>query len=73
VIAEIVERADRVPLSVEEMTKAILEAGAERGREIAAAVPLTNRLMRHPRMRSPSSQGPLDGKDIIRSNNGRRL
>jgi hypothetical protein len=58
------------------MTKAILEAGAERGREIAAAVPLTdlgNRLMRHPRMRSPSSQGPLDGKDIIRSNNGRRL
>jgi class 3 adenylate cyclase len=32
VIAEIVERTDGVPLFVEEMTKAVLEAGAERGR-----------------------------------------
>ena len=39
VIAEIVERTDGVPLFVEEMTKAVLEAGAERGREIAASVP----------------------------------
>ena len=36
-IAEIVERTDGVPLFVEEMTKAVLEAGAERGREIAAS------------------------------------
>ena len=41
VIAEIVERTDGVPLFVEEMTKAVLEAGAERGREIAASVPAT--------------------------------
>jgi predicted ATPase len=39
VIAEIVERTDGVPLFVEEMTKAVLEAGAERGRETAASVP----------------------------------
>jgi predicted ATPase len=39
VIAEIVERTDGVPLFVEEMTKAVLEAGAERSREIAASVP----------------------------------
>ena len=38
-IAEIVERTDGVPLFVEEMTKAVLEAGAERGGEIAASVP----------------------------------
>jgi predicted ATPase len=41
VIAEIVERTDGVPLFVEEMTKAVLEAGAERGRGIAASVPST--------------------------------
>jgi class 3 adenylate cyclase/predicted ATPase len=39
VIAEIIERTDGVPLFVEEMTKAVLEAGAERGREIAASAP----------------------------------
>ena len=39
VIAEIVERTDGVPLFVEEMTKAVLEAGAERRRQIAASVP----------------------------------
>jgi predicted ATPase len=41
VIAEIVERTDGVPLFVEEMTRAVLEAGAERGREVAASVPST--------------------------------
>jgi predicted ATPase/class 3 adenylate cyclase len=41
VIAEIVERTDGVPLFVEEMTKAVLEAGAERGREIVASLPST--------------------------------
>jgi predicted ATPase len=41
VIAEIVERTDGVPLFVEEMTKAVLEAGAERRPEIAASVPAT--------------------------------
>jgi predicted ATPase len=41
VIVEIVERTDGVPLFVEEMTKAVLEAGTERGREIAASVPGT--------------------------------
>jgi predicted ATPase len=41
VIAEIAERTDGVPLFVEEMTKAVLETGAERGREIAASVPST--------------------------------
>ncbi|HEY2616909.1 MAG TPA: AAA family ATPase [Acetobacteraceae bacterium] len=39
VIAEIVERTDGVPLFVEEMTRAVLEAGAERGKEVAASVP----------------------------------
>jgi class 3 adenylate cyclase len=39
VIAEIVERTDGVPLFVEEMTKAVLEAGTERCRETAASVP----------------------------------
>jgi class 3 adenylate cyclase/predicted ATPase len=39
VIAEIVERTDGVPLFVEEMTRAVLEVGAECGREIAASVP----------------------------------
>jgi predicted ATPase len=39
VIAEIVERTDGVPLFVEEMTKAVLEAGIEHGREAAASVP----------------------------------
>jgi predicted ATPase/class 3 adenylate cyclase len=39
VIAEIVERTDGVPLFVEEMTKAVLEAGAERRGAIAASVP----------------------------------
>ena len=39
VIAEIVVRTDGVPLFVEEMTKAVLEAGAERSGEIAASVP----------------------------------
>jgi class 3 adenylate cyclase/predicted ATPase len=38
VIAEIVARTDGVPLFVEEMTKAVLEAG---GREVAASVPST--------------------------------
>ena len=37
VIAEIVERTDGVPLFLEEMTKAVLEAGAERGTEVAAS------------------------------------
>jgi predicted ATPase len=39
VIAEIVERTDGVPLFVEEMTKAVLEAGIERSSEAAASVP----------------------------------
>jgi predicted ATPase len=39
VIAEILERTDGVPLFVEEMTRAVLEAGAERGRETTASVP----------------------------------
>jgi len=38
-IAEIVDRTDGVPLFVEEMTKAVLEAGAERRRELAASAP----------------------------------
>jgi class 3 adenylate cyclase/predicted ATPase len=38
VIAEIVERTDGVPLFVEEMTKAVLEAGAERGRQVAVSM-----------------------------------
>jgi predicted ATPase len=40
VTAEISERTDRIPLFVEEMTKAVLEAGSEEdGRQTAAAVP----------------------------------
>ena len=39
-MAEIVERTDGIPLFVEEMTKAVLEAESEgQGRETAAAVP----------------------------------
>ena len=38
-IAEIVERTDGVPLFVEEMVKAMLESGAERGQEFAGSVP----------------------------------
>jgi class 3 adenylate cyclase/predicted ATPase len=41
VIVEIVERTDGVPLFVEEMTKAVLEAGVERGRETVASMPST--------------------------------
>jgi hypothetical protein len=37
---DIVERTDGVPLFVEEMTKAVLEAGSERARDAAASVPL---------------------------------
>jgi class 3 adenylate cyclase len=39
VVAEIVERTDGVPLFVEEMTKAVLEAGSGRGLDVAASVP----------------------------------
>ena len=39
VIAEIIERTDGVPLFVEEMTRAVLEAGTERAGEIAPSVP----------------------------------
>jgi hypothetical protein len=38
VVDEIVERTDGVPLFVEELTKAVLEAGADRGREFTASV-----------------------------------
>ncbi len=40
-VAEIVERTDGVPLFVEEMTKDVLEAGVNRGRDIAASAPAT--------------------------------
>jgi predicted ATPase len=39
VIADIVERTDGVPLFVEEVTKAVLEAGAEHGLKLAASLP----------------------------------
>jgi len=39
VVDEIVERTDGVPLFVEELTKAVVEAGAERGYVSMAAVP----------------------------------
>ena len=38
-MAEIVERADGMPLFVEEMTKAMLEAETEAGPATVAAVP----------------------------------
>jgi class 3 adenylate cyclase/tetratricopeptide (TPR) repeat protein len=42
VLAEIVERTDGIPLFVEEMTKAVLEAGSEEeGRRAAGAIPST--------------------------------
>ena len=40
IIAEIVERIDGVPLFVEEMTKAIIEAGADRG--VLASIPASS-------------------------------
>ena len=39
VVDEIVERADGVPLFVEELTKALVEAGADRGKASISAVP----------------------------------
>src|SRR5262252_2766683 len=39
VVDEIVERTDGVPLFVEELTKAVVEAGADRGQVSMAAVP----------------------------------
>jgi class 3 adenylate cyclase/predicted ATPase len=39
IVDEIVERTDGVPLFVEELTKAVVEAGAERGRGSISAVP----------------------------------
>jgi predicted ATPase len=39
VVDEIVERTDGVPLFVEELTKAVVEAGADRGHASLAAVP----------------------------------
>jgi predicted ATPase len=66
VIAEIVKRTDGVPLFVEEMTKAVLEAGAERGRESAASVPgaelgvpatLQASLMARPDRLGPAAKG----------------
>jgi class 3 adenylate cyclase/predicted ATPase len=38
IVAEIVERTDGVPLFVEELTKAVLEAGAGCGRQVTASV-----------------------------------
>jgi class 3 adenylate cyclase/tetratricopeptide (TPR) repeat protein len=42
VIEEIVERADGVPLFIEELTKAVVEAGAERGAEALSSVPASS-------------------------------
>jgi hypothetical protein len=39
VVDEIVERTDGVPLFVEELTKAVVEAGADRGYASISAVP----------------------------------
>ena len=39
VVNEIVERTDGIPLFVEELTKALLEAGTERGEAVLAAAP----------------------------------
>ncbi len=39
VVDEIVERTDRVPLFVEELTKAVVEAGADRGYVSISTVP----------------------------------
>ena len=39
VVDEIVERTDGVPLFVEELTKAVIEAGADRGNASISAVP----------------------------------
>jgi predicted ATPase len=42
VVDEIVERTDGVPLFVEELTKAVLEAGADRGHMSISAVPASS-------------------------------
>ena len=42
IVDEIVERTDGVPLFVEEMTKAVVEAGADRGYASMAAVPASS-------------------------------
>jgi class 3 adenylate cyclase/predicted ATPase len=43
IVDEIVERTDGVPLFVEELTKAVVEAGADRGHAAASAVPPSSR------------------------------
>src|SRR5262249_10233094 len=42
VVDEIVERTDGVPLFVEELTKAVVEAGADRGYASISAVPMSS-------------------------------
>ncbi|HVH83244.1 MAG TPA: hypothetical protein VM713_02905, partial [Steroidobacteraceae bacterium] len=42
VVDQIVERSDGVPLFVEELTKAVVEAGADRGYASLAAVPASS-------------------------------
>ena len=42
IVDEIVERTDGVPLFVEELTKAVVEAGADRGYASVSAVPASS-------------------------------
>jgi predicted ATPase len=42
IVDEIVERTDGVPLFVEELTKAVVEAGADRGYGSISAVPASS-------------------------------
>ena len=46
---DIIERTDGIPLFVEEMTKAVLEAGSEGAAQRTAAASSVTRLWRSPR------------------------
>ena len=56
-VDEIVERTDGVPLFLEELTKAVVEAGADRGNAPISAVPPSSRLAAGaPRSARPGGQ-----------------
>jgi class 3 adenylate cyclase/predicted ATPase len=58
VVDEIVERTDGVPLFVEELTKAVIEAGADRGHTTVSALPAVS--LRVPATLHASLLGRLD-------------
>jgi class 3 adenylate cyclase len=59
IVDEIVERTDGVPLFVEELTKAVVEAGADRGNASISAMPSSSLAVPRLAAGSPRPAGPL--------------